>query len=180
MNKDKYLEIRKIEKIADNFYIKICKINKFLKDNKDFIKDFDSLEAKEALKTLIEYKKTFGDRMDCFYKLAREEVINHRNGCNHEIVFFDARKGYESYYCPLCRLHIESDDILDNTLMIGVYDIYNLIEPSQGSYLYIVIDYLLENDLDYTKEEFEKALKAVVPNFYYRSCKDSVKVKVKK
>lgn len=182
MDKDKYLEIRKLERIEDDCYITIKKIDKFLEDNKEYINDF-SKEGKEAIKKLKKYRELLSYRADCFSKASEKEFTKHRDGCKHEIVFYDNREGYKNdkfgYRCPLCRSYVSADEIASLALIIGVQDIYNLEDASQGSILYKVVDYLLEKGV-YTKEEFDKALKLLVPKFWYNDYKENVKVMVKK
>ncbi len=173
MNKDKYLEIRKLEKKENDCYITINKIDKFLERNKEYIDDFEN-EAKEAIKRLKEYRELLRYRADCFSKVVQSEFINQKNGCKHEIVFFDSREGFEndifSYYCPLCRSYVNASDIKDDMLIIGVPN----NEVREDSPLYKIVDYLLESG-NYTQEEFDNALKKFALGY-----KDNVKVVVKK
>lgn len=186
MNKKKYLEIRKIEKKANECYEIDDRIDKFLKDNEEYLNDLTDDKTNEAIDRMIKYQKLLYSQARALNSLASEEFSKYREECQHEIIFHDDRGGpYASetheYYCPLCRDFIHRDEVLDDSLVIGIMAMYNCEEPSQGDISYDVIDYLIENDLDLTEEEFCNALELICPRrLIYGNIKDDYKVRIKK
>ena len=184
MNKEKYLEMRKVEDEMDNCHNNNHLIFEFLRDYKEYLHEFKSKEAIKAVAGLKEFTELMDLKAKGLWKVFSDKRHKYSTECTHDIVVFDDREGYENdmfcCYCPLCREHIEKEDIKDNTMIIGVLDIYDCHEPSEGSLLFPIIDYMIKNDLDFTAEEFYNVYDILFPEYIYRQFKENYKVRVKK
>ena len=182
MDKEKFLKMRKIEKEEEKAYCQVGYIFDFLNDYEDYIYKFKSEEAKKAIKDLDVVQELLRGKGKSLGKIFRDERLKYEKVCTHDIVFFDDREGYENdpFFCALCRNDVQKEDLKDNTMIIGVQDIYNCNSPGQGSLAYEVIDYMIENDLDFTEEEFFKTYNILFPEGFYKQFKENYKVRVKK
>ena len=183
MNKDKYLEFRNIENEMSNNYKIIDELRDFIKKNKDYLDNLDGEKVAYAIKQINRYIDLLRNKSLLLEKQADILTDEFQKNCLHEIVLHDDRDkslvwaGHE-YYCPLCRRTLKDEEVSNYSLIIDVDAIYNCEDPSQGSIVYKAIDHIIINDLDYTEEEFIKALDLVVPkNIFTKSIKDSYRAR---
>lgn len=184
MDKEKYLEMRKIEeekyKCHDNNSI----IYDFLRDYKEYLREFKSKEAIKAIEGLKEFTELMDLKAEGLRRVFRGKLNEYSKECTHDIVIFDDREEYKDHrddcFCPLCRKHINKEELKDNTMIIGVFAIYNCEDPSQGDCLYPIIDYMIENNLNFAEEEYFRIYDILFPEHIYKQFKKNYKVRVKK
>lgn len=183
MNKDKYLGFRKLENEMSNNYKIINELEDFLKKNQDYLDNFKGEKVAYAIKQINRYIDLLRNKSLLLDKQADVLINEFQKNCLHEIVLHDDREkslvwaGHE-YYCPLCRRTLKDEEVSLDSLIIDVDAIYNCESPSQCDIVYKAIDHIIINDLDYTEEEFIKALDLSVPkNIFTKSIKDGYRAR---
>ena len=186
MNKEKYFEFRKIESEINDSYRAKWKIKRFFEENAEYISKLKSKEVEEAIKSIERYQKL----LDCEIKVKEKEVgvliDKFEKGCEHDILFrglgtYDL-KPTGDYMCPLCRKNFFSDEVIPNDrITIDVPALFNHESPSQCDYLYLAVDYIIKNDLEWSEESFDIAFKEVITDKHiYNILKDDGTLKMYK
>ena len=169
MDKEKYYEYRTIEEEIRKAYFLIKVLDQFLKRKGGYISCLTDEKREEAIKIIEKYQKL----VDYEANMRKEEVNmlleKYSKGCEHEIIFQgvndDTEEPTGDYYCPLCRHRLFSDKtILNNRIIIDVPAIYLHETPYNNGYLYLAIDYMIRNDLEWTQDNFDLAIKESVPD----------------
>ena len=175
MNKEKYLEIRKVENEKSDCSKTRKKIEKFLDKYNYYIDSFKSTESKEAIKRIKRYIVYLTEKPCVLSKIINQLIEEYRNNCHHEIVFEEN----DNYYCPLCRRYVPIDEVPKGAMIISVSAIYNLESPRQCESIYKAIDYILENNLETEVDEASIAIRKSIPHMFLSMTKDSYKVRRK-
>lgn len=186
MNKEKYFMIREKEKEKTEMYNTIFKINDFFKNNDDYLKEFTSKDAKEALISIKSYEELLSIKASLKSREVDMLFNEYRRECKHEILF-RGLNGYPleptgEFFCPLCRdTFFKFDVIPQSEVVIDVPGLYAHDDPSYASHLYLVMDYMIKNDIEWTQDNFDEILKKLVSKKVIDFCqlKDAYKVRRK-
>ena len=186
MNKEKYFMIREKEKEKTEMYNTIFKLQSFFKINEEYLNEFKSKDAKEALisiKAYIEFLSINAGLMDTEVNMLFNE---YRRECKHEILLRGLNghllEPTGEYFCPLCReTFFKFDVIPQSEVVIDVPGLYAHDDPSYAKHLYLVMDYMIKNDIEWTQDNFDEILKKLVSKKVIDFCqlKDAYKVRRK-
>ena len=182
MNKEKYFEIRKLEKENSDYYRVINKINVFFESYKDYTNYFQSQEVLSAIKKIRDYTNLLEKKATVIGKKIEILFTEYQKECKHEIAFYDSRDisdGDDKYYCPLCRRHVKNNDVFEGALIFDVDTIFNCESPSQFSSLYDAIDYIITNNLGDNVTQVVDVLQKFISNKYFYDVQKHFKVRRK-
>lgn len=114
MDKELYIKRRNMIKEITKTNITIKNLKLFLKENEEFFKNKESLEALKNIKTYLENIKQKEEKLREEYTQTQ---INMRANCNHEIILIDDYKNLE---CPICDLPVLKNETHNTELIIKV------------------------------------------------------------
>ena len=175
MNKEKYLEIKKLEIEESECRTKRKKLESFLNKYKYYIDSFKSIESREAIRRIKRYIAYLSEKPFLLSEVSERLIKEYRKECSHDIIFEEK----DNYYCPLCRRYVKSEEIPYGALIITVEAIYNLESPVQCEAIYKAIDYILENNLENNVDAVRIALEKIIPHMFYSISREEYKVRRK-
>ena len=166
MTKEQYMEIRNAEKELDECEANIKKLENFFETYKDFIEDFYNSYTIEAIKKIKRYKELLSYKS----KLLNNKLENIRNKyeriCKHEIVlclnrYVGLKDEDLAYKCQLCGNRLHYKELTKETIIIDSEFLY------YDEYIQKAIDYIIDNNLEFSEETMASVRSIIFPNNKY-------------